>query len=219
MNSEQPITNYKPRGLHNVPAFIISVLFHPLFVPLYIVGFLVYIHPSYFAGVSDHNKLSAVLIAALNAVFFPLITVLLLLALKFIDSIFLHSQKDRIIPYIASGIFFFWTFWVFYNNEQFPKLMASLFLGMLLASSTAVVANNFFKISMHAIGMGGWLAVFIVILKSNTMLMSWPLATVIILTGLVCTARLSTGSHTYKEIIYGLLLGMASQFVAAIFVH
>ncbi len=200
-------------------AQFVSVLFHPLFIPLYIISFLIYIHPSYFAGFSDHNKISALLITTLNAVLFPLITVLLLFGLKFIDSIFLRTQKDRIIPYIACGIFFFWTFWVFYNNEQFPKIIASLFLGMLLASSTAVIINNYFKISMHAIGMGGWLAIFILIMKSNTMLMTWPLAAVIILTGIVCTARLIASNHNNREIIYGLFLGLASQFVAAAFVH
>jgi nitrate reductase NapE component len=90
-----------------------SYLFHPVFVPLYIIFFLLYIHPSAFSGFSEQEKKQTVLIILLNLVLFPLITVLLLKAVGFIDSLYLRTQKDRIIPYIASGIFFFWGYTVF----------------------------------------------------------------------------------------------------------
>ena len=63
--------------------------------------------------------------------------------------------------------------------------------------------------------LGGWVGVFLVIANSNTMLMSWPLAAVLLLTGLVCTARLIVSDHTPREIYLGLLVGMLCQFVGA----
>lgn len=219
INRDGSSVDRRPMPVVNVLAHFFSTILHPVFIPIYVMLFLAFIHPSYFSGFSVAEKIKAVILAAYNAVFFPLFVVLLLKGLKFIDSIFLHSQKDRIIPYIASGIFFFWTFWVFYNNENYPRLIPAFFLGMLIASSTAVVFNNYFKISMHAIGMGGWLAFFIVIMKSQTMLMTWPIAAVILLTGIVLTSRLIVSNHTYRELAYGLLLGLGSQFAAALFVN
>ena len=71
---------------------------------------------------------------------------------------------------------------------------------------------------MHATGVGGLLGIFLLIMKSNTMLMTWPLCIAIAITGLVCTARLLISDHSIKEIYIGLIAGLLSQFVAAIVV-
>lgn len=191
-----------------------SYLFHPLFVPVYVIFFLLYIHPSAFTGFSDENRFRTLMIVTLNLVFFPLISVLLLRAVGFVESIFLRTQKDRIIPYIASGIFFFWTYTVFKQQEAYPLLLVSFVLGIFFASSAALIANIYLKVSMHAIGMGGWLGFFLVIMHTNSMLMSFPIATVLLITGLVCTSRLISKNHIPAEIYLGIVIGMISQFVA-----
>ncbi len=200
------------RGL----AHFFSYIFHPLFVPLYAVCFLVYVHPSYLSGFNYREKIQVLMIVVLNAFFFPLISVLLLKGLGFIDSIFLRTQKDRIIPYIASGIFFFWTYHVFRQQQQFPAIFPSFFFGVLISSAAALLANIYFKISMHAIGMGGLLGLFLIIMLYNTMLMTWPLCIAVLVTGLVCTSRLIVSNHTTKEIYGGLFLGLLCQLVAAL---
>jgi hypothetical protein len=213
-NKTGPIGNPYP-ALLRWPAHLISYLFHPIFIPLYVMLFLLFLHPSYFAGFSVGMKWRSVFILVQNAVFYPLFCILLLKGVGFIDSIFLKNQKDRIIPYIAVGIFFFWTYTVFKQQPIYPAILPAFILGIFLASSAALIANIYLKISMHAIGMGGWMGVFLVIANSNTMLMSWPLAAVLLLTGLVCTARLIVSDHTPREIYLGLLVGMLSQFVGA----
>lgn len=196
-------------------AAFFSYIFHPVFVPVYVGLFLVYVHPSAFSGFSDAQKKQTILIILLNLVFFPLISVLLVKAVGFIDSIFLRTQKDRIIPYIVSGIFFFWAYTVFKQQAQYPLILTSFILGIFLASSAALIANIYFKISMHAIGMGGWIGIFLIIMRTNEMLMTWPLCIVLLITGLVCSARLLISSHEPKDIYMGLLVGIITQFVAA----
>jgi hypothetical protein len=197
------------------PANFFSYIFHPSFVPIYVIVFLVYIHPSYFSGFSEKSKLQTVLISIINLVAFPLLTVALLRAVGFIDSIFLRTRKDRIIPYMASGIFFFWAYTVFKKQEMYPPVMSTFILGVFLAASGALIANIYFKISMHAIGMGGWLGIFWIITRENSMLMTWPFAGVLLITGIVCTARLLVSNHTQKDIYTGLALGFVSQLVAS----
>lgn len=199
-------------------AHLISFVFHPIFIPLYVVAFLVFIHPSYFSGFSMAAKKQTLLIVFINAVAFPILAVVLLKAVGFIQSIFLKTQKDRIIPYMACGIFFFWAYLVFKNQTNYPLILSSFLLGVFLASSAALIANIYFKISMHATGVGGLLGIFLLIMKSNTMLMTWPLCIAIAITGLVCTARLLISDHSTKEIYIGLIAGLLSQFVAAIVV-
>ena len=207
-----------PWSVVKILAHLFSYLFHPIFIPLYAVAFLVFIHPSYFSGFSMAAKKQTLLIVFINAVAFPILAVVLLKAVGFIQSIFLKTQKDRIIPYMACGIFFFWAYLVFKNQTNYPLILSSFLLGVFLASSAALLANIYFKISMHATGVGGLLGIFLLIMKSNTMLMTWPLCIAIAITGLVCTARLLISDHSTKEIYIGLIAGLLIQFVAAIVV-
>jgi nitrate reductase NapE component len=197
------------------PANFFSYIFHPAFIPIYVIAFLVYVHPSYFSGFSSRGKLQSILISIINLVAFPLLTVALLRAVGFIDSIFLRTRKDRIIPYMACGIFFFWAYTVFKKQEMYPPIMSTFILGVFLAASAGLIANIYFKISMHAMGVGGLLGIFWVIAKENSMLMTWPLALAILITGIVCTSRMLVSNHTQKDIYIGLVVGFASQLMAA----
>ncbi len=216
--TEQDIHKHHITTAEKIFAYLFSYLFHPLFIPLYVTLFLLYIHPSAFSGFSDAEKKQTVRIVCVNVLFFPLISVLLTKAVGFIDSIYLRTQKDRIIPYILSGIFFFWAYQVFKEQSQYPLLLTTYVLGIFLASSLALIVNIYFKVSMHAIGMGGWLGIFLIIFKSNSMLMTWPLCLVLLLTGLCCTSRLLLSSHKPKDIYIGLIVGLITQFAAAIVV-
>jgi hypothetical protein len=196
-------------------AIFFSYVLHPIFVPFYAIWFLVYVHPSYFSGFSAGHKAQVLFITVLNLVFFPVLSVILLKAVGFIESFFLRKQKDRIIPYMACGIFFFWAYTVFKQQDQYPPIISSFILGIFLASSGGLLANIYFKVSMHTIGMGGLCGLFIIIAASNTMLMTWPLSIVLLLTGIVCTSRLLVSDHTQKEIYTGFFIGLLSQFIAA----
>lgn len=205
----------RPHGLLRFAAQFISYCFHPLFIPLYVTGFLVYVHPSFFAGYGPAQKSWLLVRVGYTMVFFPLLTVLLLKALGFISSFYLHTRRDRIIPYIASGIFFFWAYLVFRNQPEIPGVLTAFTFAVFLSSSAALMANIYFKISMHAIGMGGVLGLFLLITFSDTMLMSLPLAAAFLLTGLVCTSRLVVSDHRPMEIYSGLLMGITCHFIGA----
>ena len=207
----------KDNSIVHTIAKIISVLFHPLFVPIYFVWFLLFIHPLAFIGFSSLQKFQTLVIVGINLTIFPLVSVLLLKALGFIESIYLKTQKDRIIPYIACGIFFFWAFTVFKEQTKYPIVLVVFILGIFLASSAALLANIYFKVSMHAIGVGGLLGIFAVLFYNNNLSMSWPLALVLIISGMVCTARLLLNTHTPRDIYVGLLIGIATQIAANYF--
>ena len=67
-------------------------------------------------------------------------------------------------------------------------------------------------------GAGGLLGLFLLITFSNSMLMTWPLGTALLITGLVCTSRLIVSDHTVKEIYLGLFFGVLCQLAAAAFI-
>ncbi|MFZ4056675.1 MAG: hypothetical protein ACOYKE_00990 [Ferruginibacter sp.] len=196
-------------------AKLISYVFHPVFIPLYVTWFLTYVHPGYFAGFGVEGKRRILLLVTLNAVLFPIITVLLLKGLGFIDSLFLRTQKDRIIPYIASMIFFFWTQYVLREQPQVPRVIVAFMFGVFISSSAALIANIYNKVSMHAIGVGGLIGVLLMVVYQNTMLMTLPLSVGFLIAGLVCSSRLMVSDHSHREIITGFAIGLGCQLVGA----
>ncbi len=215
-DTEQQEIYKHPAGLRFFAHFF-SVVFHPLFIPFYVVVFLVFYHPSYFSGLNDYYKVRLLLSIALNTIFFPAVAILLMKGLGFIKSVFLHTRQDRIGPYLSSMIFYFWAARVLFKSEPaLTPVLASFMTGVFLTTAIALIANIFYKISMHAIGCGGLLGIFIIIMNSNTMLMTWPIAIALLITGIVCTSRMLVSNHTQKEIYMGLFVGLVCQFAAAL---
>jgi hypothetical protein len=210
------INSLKHSGIIIFLAKLFSYFFHPLFIPLYATWYLTFIHHGFFAGFGEKEKFSIIRIVALNMVFFPALSVFLLKQVGFIESIFLKKQKDRVIPFIAVEIFYFWTFLVFRNQPEIPQILTAFTFGVFLASSVGLIANIYFKISMHAIGCGGMLGLMMVVLKINpSPPFTLPLIAVIFISGVVCTSRLIVSDHTQKEIYLGLLCGFFCQIIAS----
>ena len=175
-----------------------SYVFHPLFIPLYVAAYLIFLHPYLFAVFPEKQKIIILISVASQTILFPALTVFLLWRLGFADSIFLRTQKERIIPYVATNIFFFWAFYV--SKNRFPDEMTFFFLGIFLSSAAGLMANNYFKVSMHAIGVGGSAAFMILLGMVNAETGGLPLAIAVSVAGIVCTSRLLVSDHHPMEI-------------------
>jgi hypothetical protein len=197
-----------------IAAKIISYIFHPVFVPVYIVIFIVYVHPYLFAGVSEWEKSLSVIRAILMYTFFPIVAVLLLKALDFIKSIFLTSQKDRIIPLVISGIWYFWIWYVWRNLPEYPHAAVQLTLAIWISVSLALMANIIMKISLHAISMGVLLAFVFLLAFSQQINFGIYISVALLIAGLVCTSRFIVSDHYPKEVYGGLALGIVSMLLA-----
>lgn len=193
---------------------LISYVFHPLFIPAYVSAYVIFIHPYAFATFDEKQKMVRLLSIFIITGFFPAVTVFLLWRLKFVDSIFLRTQKERIIPYVASITYFFWAFYVSRSLSGSPAFMTFFFLGIFLAASAALMANNYFKISMHGLAVGGGAAFMILLGMVSGEPMTLAISISTIVTGMVCTSRLLVSDHHPFEVYAGLLAGIFFQVVA-----
>lgn len=207
--------NRKP-GYHpalQIAARIISFIFHPLFIPVYIIFFYLHFNPA--APFFDPWDKTLIMIrAGVMYVMFPLVTVLLLKAVGFIQSIYLRTQKDRIVPYIACGLFYFWMWYVLRNQSMFTDELVLLSLAIFLASSGGLLANTYLKVSMHAISMGILITyIYQLAMRTDAHFGFW-ISVAFLIAGLVCTARMITSDHDAKEIYWGLAIGIMGQVLA-----
>lgn len=204
--------NY-PTGV-KILAKVVSYVFHPLFVGVMMAAYLIFIHPYFFVGFSEKQKMLKLLAVINNNVFFPLIVVVLLRALGFNKSLLLQTQKERIVPYLASITFFFWSYYVFKNQPEVPRVLVNMCRGMFFSAAIALVLNNNYKISMHGIGVGGLMGLMTVILVDGNLNSGLPYMIALLITGAVMTARKIVSDHQWFDILTGFLLGFCTQLVA-----
>ncbi|KAA9039477.1 hypothetical protein FW778_11705 [Ginsengibacter hankyongi] len=202
-----------------IPAQLFSYVFHPLFIPVIATWYLAFIHQGYFIGITPHDKIFIVIKVAVNTIIFPGVTVLLLKAVGFIKSIFLKTQRERIIPYVAANLFYFWMYLVFRNQPEVPSVLTTFIFGIFLSSSVGLFANTYFKISMHALGMGTLSGLLLIIIFSGSPYNVFLAAMLVFLiSGLVSTSRLIVSDHHLLDIYTGLFFGIMCQIIAAAFI-
>lgn len=198
-------------------ARMISWIFHPLFIPSYVMAFILYVHPYAFAGYDDKIKFFRFLSVAFSTALLPAFSVFLLWRLEFTDSIFLRTQKERIIPYVITMVYYFWVWYVFNNLPDIPRMVITFLLGVFIAVCIAWMANIAHKISMHATGVGGAAMFLLLQAFQDASISGTYVSAAIVVAGLVCTARLILGGHTRWEVYAGLLAGASAQVLAVWF--
>jgi hypothetical protein len=197
-------------------ASLISVLFHPLFIPLYVSAFLMYWHPTVFAGFSAIQKIRILGTIFVNLTLLPAFTVFLLWRLKFIDNILLRTTKERIIPYAAMMFFGFWAWNVFNHLAYSPPLFTSFLLGTFIAIIAGWLANIYYKISMHGLAIGGMVFFVIYVSLTNEGSGGQYISAAMLIAGLTATARLLVSDHKGFDVYSGILAGAASQAIALV---
>ena len=191
-------------------------MFHPVFIPLLITWFLVYSHPFYFTR--SHFLVYGPVIE--NTIILPVFTVLMLKALKFIKSFYLREQKDRIIPYMATMIYYFWLYLALHKqmDPPYPAIFIAFLLGNFIAIILIFMVNIFLKVSMHTTAAGGMLGVILLMLGDPYVNITLPLMIVLLIAGLIATSRMILSAHNNMEIYSGFLIGIFSQLIAMLII-
>ena len=217
MVANSTMENSQPKIVKYI-AHLLSYVLHPLFIPTYFFLFLMQVLPFEFVGITEWQLKMRLFSVAWLTAFFPAFAVFLLWRLKLSDSIFLRTQKERIIPYVITMFFYWWMYYLSRNFTDQPIALKFFYLGIFVASAIGMTVNNFMKVSLHAMGIAGLTtAVILVSVFYPVNNAVWVLLA-ILLTALVISARLIVSDHTKKELIVGLLIGVVTQVAAYMWV-
>jgi hypothetical protein len=196
-------------------AHFFSVIFHPVFIASHVMFFLLFIHPLAFAGFDKRMKIFRFISVFFSTALLPVFSTFLLWRLKLgVQSVQLRTIKERIIPYALAMIFYWWAWNVFKNLPDNPPASVHFLLGTFLAVCGAWFCNIYFKISMHAIGVGGLAAFFLLFSFTDGFSSGLYLSLSLLIAGIVCSARLIVSDHTNSEIYFGLFTGALAQLIA-----
>lgn len=145
----------------------------------------------------------------------PLLTVAMLsLNPKF--DITMPSSRDRIIPLLSSAISYYLGSILLGRVNIFP-----VFKLFLLASVLVIIAMLFisykWKISNHMAAIGGLGGTIFALAFRSGLNPVYPILLVILLSGLIGTARLILEKHTIGQIIAGYILGFSVLYSVVYF--
>lgn len=190
----------------------ISIVFHPLLLPSYAVPLVILTNPYMFGNLDQETKMRMMLIVFINTFLFPFVAIFLLKQLNFIKSYALAEKSERHIPLIAISMFFFWSYMVF-GDMPISNLLPNLLLGASVAVFASFFINIFFKISIHTIAAGYLVGIAFELLQTSTYNLSYLLLLVIVIAGLIGSARMYLEAHLWDEVVSGYLIGFLCYLV------
>ncbi len=197
---------------------IISVIFHPLFVPLYLALIITSYAPTHFVDLKGKHYTIVMSMLAILMIGFPLFAMLVMRGLGMIQSFNIKDVKERFIPMIAVATFYLWTYMMFKPTSKtvfaVDPILSSMIMGSIVSIFLAFFFNSFYKISLHAIAAGGIVGVVMNVMPVADYNMTYVLIASLVIAGAVATARLYLQEHTPKEVYMGLLAGYFAQFFA-----
>jgi hypothetical protein len=193
----------------DILAKIISVIFHPVLMPLF--GLLIiFSSPTLFGYLPLIQKKFLVLILSTNNILLPLSLLPYLKWRKMITSWTMDNRSERIIPLAITSFFYFVTVYVVLKFN-IPVFIKVVFLSTALLSFVVTIVNFWWKISIHSVGAGALTSLIMVL----SIMMHTPLTpfllSAIIASGLILSSRLWLNAHTSGEVWIGYLTGIAGM--------
>lgn len=194
-------------------SLIVSVIFQPLLIPSLVFGLILFVVPEA-SSIPDPFKTRIFLLIVLSTLAIPMVTIFGLRFSGTLKSIHMAELKDRIIPFIITTIYFILTTYFLHDKSELDPILWQV-LGVISVAIVGLTCVTFFwKMSAHMTGLGGLLALIIILnLKFPTFQALYFLLGAILLSGVVSTCRLYLNAHKPLEIYIGFVYGFIVCFI------
>ena len=182
----------------------ISILFHPLWMP--ILGTYILFTHTLLAIINPSIQTAIYKIIAVSTIGMPLLILVFFWYLKKFKSLEMNEPKERFFPLIIISIFYLFSFFALYKVKV-PEVLYGFMMGSFVSTVCAAIINLRWKISLHAIGMGGITALITLIALMKYISIESIFFQTVLISGVVLTARLWLNKHSIWQVIAGYLLG------------
>lgn len=203
----------------NILARVISFVFHPLLMATYLLGLLSFYLPSALYPINMGARGSFLLLIFLMTFALPAINISLFRIIGTISSFTMIQIKERIRPFFLITIIYCFVTYIFSFKTRIST-DDSLFKLLLIIDCLVIAATMitfFYKVSIHSIGIMGLLGIIIPlnrVAENNSLFL--PTIALLIIAGLVMSARLQLNSHTSREVWVGAATGFSIGFFGII---
>ncbi|MDE6137752.1 MAG: phosphatase PAP2 family protein [Muribaculaceae bacterium] len=194
-------------------AQIVSDVFSPLLAPTYCMAMAMWITPLQI--LPESTRMGATLGVAIITGAIPLCLLLLLFHTGRIADMCISRRSERTVPMIIAVLAYIGAA-VYLGILHAPMWLRCFFYGAAASTVIALFVNLRWKISAHAIAIGGMAGMMLWLTATGLATvnaMIW-LTGAIILGGIVGSARLVLERHTPAQVMTGWLLGAVCVFIS-----
>lgn len=196
-------------------AEVLSVIFHPIFIPLY--GLLIiYSSPTLLSFIPSQLKRMIFILVLTNNVILPLALATILYVRGAITTFNARDRNERVILLTFALMMYTLTAFLLLRM-QVPNLFRAYFISVAVVTLITLLITTFYRISLHAAGIGGLLVLIIFMIVLYDISTVWQLTSVLIVGGSVMSSRIWLDDHTPSEVWTGLAAGAAVMALSLFF--
>ena len=193
-----------------VLAFAVSMLFHPLLLPLYVL-FITFNPGTVFTYIPAYTQNMSYLLTLLGVTLIPLLCLPLLKWLGLIEGYRLVQKQDRVFPVLVTIVGAFIVFY-FSRNLPYSNIVRQFYLIMVIMLSGFMIVTIRWKISMHMTAIGGLCGFLLVWGMNYQGDVRNAFILFLLLSGILATSRLYLKKHTPLQVYLGFLFGLFFVF-------
>jgi membrane-associated phospholipid phosphatase len=226
-------------------AQVLSVLLHPLLMPTLLYAILLYFSPAVI-GASGGNlqwRFSLMGVIFVTTFVIPVISVVLLTRTRSLAraelekseqpsdtyqpdytekgtflQLEMQDKKDRFVPFLSTTVFYTVITYMFFKQLHASYAMVVVLGAITFSIALVTLITYFWKISAHSVGISGVVGfLFAFYYKFAEQPLFYPILVVILMAGLLMSARLALNTHNPAQVLMGALLGFCISFGAIYF--
>lgn len=196
-------------------AKIISLIFHPVLIPT--LGLVLLLNSGfYFSMLSWEAKRFVLLVVLFTTCILPMLSVAIM-ALNPKFNISMPEKRDRILPLLASSIFYYFGFILLSKVRAVPDFKLFM-VATVLVIITLLLISFRWKISLHMASIGGLTGTLLALSFRSGVNPIYSILIVILVSGIVGTARLLLKKHDIWQLVAGYVLGFSVLYSVLYFV-
>ncbi len=197
----------------NSLARFVSYVFHPLLLPTYLFILLSQTFPAALDPIQSGSHRLFIILVAIVTFVLPVVNLFFLKMVRSIRSFQMVERQERVVPFTMITILYVCVTYLFYSksriglNDNFMKIMIIIDLLAIVAT----ICTFFFKISIHSVVIWGVIGILIPLNKLTELdALFYPTIAVVLLAGIIMSARLQLNVHTPREVMLGSVAGLAT---------
>lgn len=199
----------------NVLARIISYVFHPLLMGTYLFLIMALLLPAALYPINAESQLMFVAIYFMMSFLLPALMISMMKMFGSVKSLTMENRQERVFPFFMILVLYAtFTYMLTYQNKF--GLEHNIFRFILIIDALVLISfliTLFYKVSVHAIGIAGLAGILLPLnQQSDNQLLFWTTIGVVVLAGVVMSARLQLHAHTPRQILVGGLAGLLVGF-------
>jgi len=196
--------------IYNFLAKSVSYLFHPLLMASFAV-LIVFNSGHYLSVINAELRNTIYSIYFILTFILPALFIPVFYFLRIISKLEIDNNKERLLPLMTVAIMYALS-WYFMSRVSMPPILLNIILSSLISVLISSIITVFWKISLHCIEMGGLLGFVFYLANQKDLSVLFIAFIVILVSGLVASARLYLNRHSQAQVYVGYTIGFLVVF-------